>query len=90
MSETTQETDGRWRRLRVSSALISEMLRGNAQACETDAPVDLAIIGLYEVQPGPSGVYTFVVWSASFEPVAMDEHGRLKEEIPFITFEYRR
>lgn len=90
MSEPTWGTDGRWRRMRVSNALFSEVLRGNAQACETDAPTDLTIIGLHEVQTGPNGEMTYIVWSASFEPVPMNNEGRLKEEIPFVQFEYRR
>jgi hypothetical protein len=84
------ETDNRWRRMRVSSALISEMLRGNAMPCETDAPSDLAIVGLYEVRTGPNGEFTFVVWSSTFEPLPMDDRGRLMDEIPFVKFEYRR
>ena len=88
MSETW-ETDSRWRRMRVSNALLSEVLRGNAVSCETDAPADLAIIGLDEGKFGPNGECIFVVWSASFEPQPLDGAGRLVVDIPYVEFEYR-
>lgn len=90
MSEQTWETDGRWRRLRVSNALLSEVLRGNAQPCQTDAPADLTVLAINHVLAGPDGELTFLVWSASFEPVLLDADGRLKEDIPFVEFVYRR
>lgn len=89
MSETW-ETDGRWRRLKVSSELLSDIFAcGFLGGITTDAPADLRVIGLNEVHTGPAGWYTFVVWSAAFEPLPMTD-GRLNDEIPFVNFMYTR
>ena len=89
MSETW-ETDNRWRRMRISSALLAEIFRGNGQVpSSTTAPADLAFIGLTYVQGGPDGWYEFVVWSETFEPLPMTD-GQLNDEMPLVKFEYRR
>jgi len=88
MTDTTWETDFRWRRLRVSSSLLSEFLRGQArQVAVTTAPPDLEVVGLYEVGPGPAGYYDFIVWSATFDPVPNDGT-RPETPFPFIEIEY--
>lgn len=90
MSEpnSTWETDFRWRRVRVSSELLSAFLRGQLDAARiTTAPPDVLIIGLVLVEPGPSGYYEFVVWSATFDPVP--NNGKRPETlIPLVDFEY--
>lgn len=85
------ETDGRWRRLCVSSELLSAFFRNllGVPAVWTDAPVDLTFVGLVEVTTGPNGSYTFMVWSMSFDPLPMTD-GLLNDDIPIVSFVYRR
>lgn len=79
------ETDFRWRRVRVSSELLSAFLRGAAAPVRvTTAPPDLTVVGLVEVQSGANGYYEFVVWSATFDPVPNDG---TRPETPFPRFE---
>lgn len=89
MSEQpTWETDFRWRRVKVSSALLSEFLRGAARPVRvTTAPPDLIVIGLVQVLSGPAGWYEFVVWSATFDPVPNDGT-RPETPFPLIEIEY--
>ncbi len=85
------ETDGRWRRLKVSSELLSDVFAcGVSGGITTDAPGDLRVIGLSEVRTGPAGWFIFVVWSETFEPLPVDAKGRLLDEIPFVHFQYTR
>lgn len=89
MSEQrTWETDFRWRRVHVSSQLLSAFLSGQTELAQiTTAPPDLAVIGLVEVSQGPTGYYEFMVWSSTFEPVPND--GKRPEfPIPMADFEY--
>lgn len=84
------ETDFRWRRIKVSSDMINELLRGAAAPIQfTTAPPDLTVIGLTHVQPGPQGWYEFVVWSATFEPVPHGD-GLPYEPFPLVEYEYMR
>lgn len=90
MSETW-ETDNRWRRLKVSSELLSDIFAcGVAGGVTTDAPNDLRVVGLNEVHTGPAGWYTFIVWSETFEPLPVNDNGRLLDEIPLVDFVYTR
>lgn len=90
MSEPWQ-TDNRWRRLKVSSQLLSDFLAcGVDGGITTTAPSDLKIIGMNEVLIGPTGYFVFVVWSATFEPLPMDGAGHLLDAIPYIEFTYTR
>lgn len=74
--------DRRWRRMRVSVELLQELLRGRAEPSRfTTAPPDLQIIGLAG-DPGDPREYHFIVWSATFSPVAEGQ------AIPFEDFEY--
>lgn len=80
------ETDFRWRRVRVSSEMLDEWFRGPRQAVRVStAPPDLLVVGLARVET--RGVWEFVVWSATFEPVP---HGDdlPYEPYPFVDFEY--
>jgi hypothetical protein len=90
MSEpnSTWEIDFRWRRVRVSSHLLSAFLRGQLDAARiATVPPDLQVIGLVLVNPGPAGYYEFVVWSATFDPVP--NNGKLPyEPFPLVDFEY--
>ena len=89
MSETWND-DFKWRRVRVSSELLSAFLSGqHAPVSACTAPADLAVVGLVEVSSGPHGHYEFIVWSETFEPIANDGERRL-EEIPSVMFEYTR
>lgn len=84
------QTDYRWRRLRVTAPLLSELFRGGGmQVSYTTAPPDLAVVNLSEVQTGPNGQYVFIVWSSTFEPIA-HEGALLVDDIPEIQFEYSR
>lgn len=80
--------DFRWRLVQVSAEVLGEWVRGLDRPVKvTTAPPDLEVIGLHEVLTGPGGRYTFIVWSATFEPLANDGE-RLGEDIPMIVIEY--
>ncbi len=79
-------TDFRWRIIRVSSPLLSEILLGLAKPYTTNAPADLAVIGLIAVNGGPGGSFDFVVWSATFDPAPNDGQ-RLAHPIPTFDLE---
>lgn len=82
MEETTYK-DRKWRRLQVSSELLSDLVCGRAEPARfTTAPPDLTVIGLYQATVGP-GVYEFIVWSETFEPFPEGEYPP-----PLISFEY--
>lgn len=88
MAAETWETDFRWRRVRVSSSLLSEFIRGGARPVRvTTAPPDLEVIGLVHVQSGPVGWYEFIVWSATFDPVPHGDNLPF-EPYPLIEIEY--
>lgn len=88
MTAETIDSDFRWRRVRVSSELLSAFLRGEMDATQdTSAPRDLAVIGLTHVQPGPHGWVEFVVWSSTFAPVPNDGERRT-DAIPEASFSY--
>ncbi len=90
MDEDAWQTDGRWRRAKVSIQLLSDILAGGVPAGVTsDAPRDLRVIGVHEINTGPIGFFDFIVWSSTFDPLPMT-NGRLHDPIPPITFIYRR
>lgn len=90
MSErATWETDFRWRRVRVSSELLDAFFRGQMDATSgTTAPPDLLVVGLYQL--ASRGVWEFIVWSATFDPVPNDGTRALDTPFPLVDFEYRR
>lgn len=74
--------DGRVRRVRLHTDLLSEWLRGGGTPVRmTTAPPDLRVVGISQAAIGP-GEWHLVVWSATFAPVA-DRY-----DIPFIEIEY--
>lgn len=75
------QIDGRWRRVRVAARLLSQFLQGNGRIAESSAPPDVLVIGLDRVENGPDGVYTFIVWSETFEPVPLIDR---RNEVPMI------
>jgi hypothetical protein len=90
------ETDFRWRRMRVSSRLLSALLHGDMHnqrrpnelsVPTSDPPADLTVIGLVHVQSGPNGWYEFVIWSSTLEPMPNDGE-RPEFPIPMADFTY--
>lgn len=84
----TPETDFRWRRVRVASEMLAGWFSGdmNIQAAvPNNVPFDIQVLGLTLVHS--RGVWEFVIWSATFDPLP-NEDGRLLGEIPFAEFEY--
>jgi hypothetical protein len=90
MMDETWLLDGRWRLLKVSIELLSDIFAcGVAGGITTDAPDDLHIIGVREATTGPGGWITFIVWSATFEPLPMTDD-ILNDPIPFVKFRYKQ
>lgn len=74
--------DQRLRTLHVSSHMINDLLRGaNEPVRYTTAPPDLTAVGVGLSMAHP-GVFIFLVWSATFDPVPDGD------EPPLIEFEY--
>lgn len=72
----------RIRTLHVSSHMLNDLIRGASEPVRfTTAPPDLAVVSVDRIIDQP-GVFAFVVWSETFDPVPGNAPP------PLISFEY--